>query len=378
MYIGISDLHIGHNKVLAQDIHPKLVSELYPQLTDECDGLFIAGDFFDKLITVDAIATSYAAMIMHEILQLAADHNFFVRVLRGTYLHDRNQLKLFETVAEYYPTVDMKYFDEIHLEIIHPDTNPLSVLYIPDNLPFKDTDEVMSYIKDKLKSSDLPKVDLIIGHGSFDHVLPEVAKSKIKILFNATEFTKLVNGYVIMGHIHNYSRHKKVVYCGSFDRLVHGEEETKGYLKITRYPEWSCELIPNTKSTKFVSVYTEGSIDDLDTVVQELSTLVSKKIDIESEGHLRLVVNSTELKVALIDRVISLFPKLFVSIKVAKGEIDEPVHIDTQLMMDSDHYDIPTEVTLVSDIFEFLNKYYPVMSLPKQEIQERISALRGI
>lgn len=372
MYIVISDVHLGHIKVNSETIYAKLVNQLYPHLAD-CKGLFIAGDFFDQLITMDGPGAQYAACIMQELIQLAEKYQFFIRILRGTFGHDRNQLKIFETLAAYSSNINLKYFDSITIESIN-NNNDLKVLYIPDSLPFKSTAEVMKYIHNLLKVNELKKVDLVIGHGYFEHVLPKAAVAHTKIIFTYEMFKDIVNGFIVFGHVHTHSAYKNILYCGSFDRLNHGEEEAKGFLKLERTPEWKCTFIKNKESTPFITIKINESIDQLESILQSLPDKVSKKMDI-SFGHLRLIVDTQELKIALLSRIPYLFPKLNVTIKVTDGSPDEPVTFNSEMFESIELGDVPTPETLTDDIFNFLTQYRPESTLTKELIQEKINSL---
>jgi UDP-2,3-diacylglucosamine pyrophosphatase LpxH len=371
MYICISDIHLGHIRVNAETIYQKLVSQFYPHLSTS-EGLFIAGDFFDQLITMDSMGAQYAAKIIQELIQMAEQYGFFIRVLRGTFGHDRNQMKLFETIGSYHPKVDLKYFSTIDVESIN-DRHNLKVLYIPDSLPYKSTEEAIQYIYKLLETNKINKVDLVIGHGYFDHVLPFMAHTKI--VFTYEMFKDIVNGFVIFGHVHTHSAFKNVLYCGSFDRLMHGEEEAKGFLKIERTPTWKCTFIKNELSTPFVTIPIDGDMDELESIVEKLPDKVNKRMDI-SHGYLRFIVKSPELKVALLSRVPYLFPQLSITIKVLDGSSDEPVVLNSDVFELIELGSVPTRETLTSDIINFLSQYRPDTKLTQELIEEKLALIK--
>lgn len=375
MYICISDIHLGHIRVNAELIYNKLVLQLYPHLS-ECKGLFIAGDFFDQLINMDSSGAHYATKVVNDLIQLAGKSNFFIRVLRGTFTHDRRQLKLFETIGTYYPNIDLKYFDTISVENIMPDN--LKVLYLPDSLPFKSADTVMEHVRELLKANQLSKVDLVIGHGYFSHVLPKMAANLTKIVYTHDMFDDIVNGYVVFGHVHTHSAYKKVVYCGSFDRLAHGEEEPKGFLKITKDPTWKCKFIENLYSMPFVSIKIPDNIVELPDILKYITDAASKKMNTEEVGHLRIIVKDQDTKVAVLSRISYILPKLNITIKISDDSRDEPVVLATDMFDQIDMGSIPTEETLIGDIVEFLNKWKPDSELTEEVIVQKISALQSL
>lgn len=61
-----------------------------------------------------------------------------------------------------------------------------------------------------------------------------------------------------MGHVHTPSKNANCYYCGSFERLSHGEEENKGFLTLTYNEEtdnWFVKRIWNLDTTPFFTIY---------------------------------------------------------------------------------------------------------------------------
>ena len=53
------------------------------------------GDFFDSALTMNSDSGLYAAMIIDEVIGLAKQYKVFVRVITGTFFHDRHQNRFF-------------------------------------------------------------------------------------------------------------------------------------------------------------------------------------------------------------------------------------------------------------------------------------------
>ena len=54
--LAISDVHIGCPRLDPVLLHKKFEKYLYPKITSDIDILFICGDFFDTLLTLNAHA----------------------------------------------------------------------------------------------------------------------------------------------------------------------------------------------------------------------------------------------------------------------------------------------------------------------------------
>ena len=237
---SISDIHVGHKKVTADVMHMSLKKSLYPRLmTGELDVLYIGGDFFDTLLDMNGLAGYHAAAIIRELIDLAWEYKFFIRVLRGTFSHDRLQNQFF-LLADASEMVDnnakaseprmlkgdplVRYFDSITIEYMK--TYDIHVLYVPDDLPYEDATPV---IKKIIAEHQLDKVDIAVVHSYFRHLLPHGMPHVPNNTYDAEVFSDMVKGVVLNGHVHKSCVFHKVITNGSFERLNHGEEEAKGF-----------------------------------------------------------------------------------------------------------------------------------------------------
>lgn len=375
MFLCFSDLHIGHRRVRAEILYDGLTTEFYPQITDECSGIFFAGDFYDRLINLDADSAYFSSMIIHDLFKLARKHKCFLRVLRGTLSHDKNQLQQFNAISKYYPDVDFRYFDEIGVENIKSKNGDVTALYLPDNLAFKDSQAVVNHVKQILKDNKLTSVDLLIGHGYFDFVVPPAARKDIKIIYDKDMFEDIVDGYVVMGHVHTPSSYKNIAYCGSFDRLNHGEEESKGFLKIERKPDWKCTFIKHKNPVKFITIKIPETDEQIDKIFGWLPKRIEETFK-KGGGFLRLVVNNLSVQHAVMNKLITMFPKIEITCMVKDDLIDSPV--DYEKTFEVVHSkDIPTVESLPEDICLYLSKYHKDSKLTKDRVKEILEQLSG-
>lgn len=282
-WLALNDFHLGHNHIPPDLAHENLKLIVYPLLKD-IDLLTIGGDFYDTSLYLDHQASIHAIEILDELCQQAKQHNFAIRVIRGTYTHDRDQLIQMVGISKKYQ-IDFAYYTDISIDIC----KGYSFLYLPDNLPYP-IEEEMKRIKNSLTDlSDTGTVDCVVGHGLFDYTLPSISSLGQHVKYYSTEaFGTLVNQVVIMGHVHQHSNNDKVWYSGSFDRYCHGEEELKGCLLITLGDhEPKVNFIENTFSMPHISLTITGST--IEECYSHVLKQIKKKFNKPYHGYLRII-----------------------------------------------------------------------------------------
>ena len=318
--ISISDLHLGHNKVTANIIHHNLRQVLYPKLTSDLDLLNIGGDFFDTLIHLDGKAGYVACTIINELLVLAKEHEFYIRVLRGTFSHDRMQNQIFTAVAEeatLHALPLVRVIDTVTIERIDP--LDIDILYIPDDLP---TNDGMTLIRQCMEDVHLAKVDFVFSHGYFEHLLPIGIPHKPVNTFSPEVFDKFTKGCVCNGHIHTPSVVKKVISHGSFERLCHGEEEDKGFFTIdydTVTNETTIRFINNPYATIFKTIHIDSEIPNIGKWCTEyIGTIISNTKATHPTQFIRLAGQDKVLISALVLYIKQTYPTVQVTILADK------------------------------------------------------------
>ena len=265
--VSISDIHLGNNRVTPEVIHRNLNKYLYPELVD-IDILILGGDFFHTLLNLNSSAAYYAILIINEIVELSIKHDFLVRVLKGTFEHDRDQNKYFN--------VDNKY-DHIKLintlSIEHIEKLNINICYVPDDLPYKNA---QAEIVKKIKDQQLEQVDMLVLHSYCKHEIPKDAPIEPNNLFDIDFLIHYVKGPILKGHIHTKSVYKTCINNGSFERLTHGQEEKKGFFKFTYDREKFTYKFIENKDTAIFSSITLGEENYVETFIKCIENIISK------------------------------------------------------------------------------------------------------
>lgn len=231
-YLGISDLHIGCPRIDYKEFYAKIKRFLYPRLMktfsdpDHIDVLFVAGDTFDTLLSLNSPVSIMAMNFIDDLIRMSVEYQFVIRVIRGTYTHDRNQPAHFiKDLGQ--NNMTCKMFDKMTIEKLPNIPEARWVLYLPDNLPF---DNVYEQIEDMLKQNQLKHVDIIVNHGYFTHLLPDVLKNMLPHgtldIDRVNKFLTPGRGFVINGHVHQGKVTGNVYSCSSFEITCHGEVES--------------------------------------------------------------------------------------------------------------------------------------------------------
>lgn len=229
---AIHDIHLGHRRTLTEDI----ILHLNKHFTSDkffasIDMVVLVGDVFDNLLTLGSDESIMIDLWMARLYRLARKHNVLVRIVEGTPLHDRKQSKRFEALKEIHQKsqpdeVDLKYVSDLSVE--HIPRFGIDVLYVPDEWLGGRTDKTLIQVREILEAKGLTQVDFAFMHGCFRYQIAFLPDNKVH---SEQEYDKLVRYLIYIGHIHNRSVQGKIVAGGSFDRLSHGEEGMKGFVR---------------------------------------------------------------------------------------------------------------------------------------------------
>lgn len=285
----MSDVHLGHDKTQTEFI----VNNLYKafpdnETTGELDIIWIAGDLFDRLLSLPTRAVSSINNWAYSFLMMCKKRDIVVRVLEGTPSHDWKQPKLLVDINENAEIgVDLKHVVDLSIE--HIDRFGIDVLYVPDEWRAKNIDTWVE-VQDLLAQHNLDKVDFSIMHGCFTYQIP----ANIVDMFethDAESYLDITRHLVFIGHIHQHSQYKRIMAAGSFDRLRHGEEEAKGHIRaiVEAKGGFSATFIENKDAKVYITLdYTKRSLDD---VYRELDDLVAK---LPEDSHVRLQADTDD------------------------------------------------------------------------------------
>ena len=270
--ISISDLHIGNNRISPEIIHRNLKKYLYPELNSNLDILFISGDMFHTLLSLNSSAAYISILIINELIELSKKYDFLIRVLKGTFEHDRDQNKYFLIEEDN----NVKVFNTMSIEYI--EKYDIYVGYVPDDLPYKNAQIELT---NRIKEFNIEKLDILVMHGYCRHEIPKDVPIEPVNLFDIDFLMNYVKGPILKGHIHSKSIYKTCVNNGSFDRWCHGQEEKKGYFKITytRGNNFSYKFIENKDTCIFKTItisnenITEHFHKEMNKIIKEVTEL---------------------------------------------------------------------------------------------------------
>lgn len=235
---SISDVHLGHQRTKTRHIVDNLW-KAFPnaESTGQLDVIFWGGDLFDRLLTLGEEAVPQILVWAYSFLEMAKERKIHVVFMEGTPSHDWAQTKLLKTIAEF--GKGNPYFHYIDtLSIVHFDDLDADVLFVPDEWR-PEPDDTWMEVRELLREKGLEKVDFTLLHGVFDHQLPD----HVSVPTHVTErYVSITRHFVFGAHVHTPSvrdnfpaDHGRLYVNGSFDRLAHGEEESKGHWRF-RFP----------------------------------------------------------------------------------------------------------------------------------------------
>lgn len=265
-YLVLSDIHLGHNVNKAENIFNNLISffSKHHEVIKDIDVLFIAGDVFDKYLPTYSLDYTYAISSLTFLVNWCKQYNVKLRILEGTPSHDWKQSGVIsKIISDLKFDIDYKYISD--LEIEYMSDLELNILYVPDEYKHK-ADETLKDVKGLLSKKNLEKVDITIMHGHFNYQLPMV---KLQSSHSEKDYLDLTKHYISVGHVHTHSHYSRIIAQGSFDRLVHGEEEPKGGVlcKIRGEDEW---VFLENKRAMLFKTFDLTDIED-DRLVEEIN-----------------------------------------------------------------------------------------------------------
>ena len=320
--LHVADIHLGHGRVPSIDTANDVRKWLFPKLKD-VDIMFVAGDFFDGDISMNSDDAKVIIDLIVDILTMCYDAGVILRILRGTYTHDRNQLSIWDRLFKK-TMIPVNFASVNRLEIEKMEKFGITVLYLPDNLPYKSKNDVLDAARTLLTVNNLKSVDYVVMHGEFDHMNYGFVNSNA---YNAQDFAKICHGLILSGHIHKPLRHKNVIYAGSINRLAHNEEEAKGFWIVDGFKS---TFIENKDATKFVTVDYRNE-NDFD-ILLEKHINIANEFGTERIGFLRILISDTNLKQAIANYHNATYPNVKLTFKhAAKNEVTDDKYLKEKL-----------------------------------------------
>lgn len=318
-YLVLSDIHFGHNINKTCYIVENL-NKFFHNYSKELENLhviFIAGDIFDRLLSNSSQDYILATEWLTELILFCKNNNIKLRILEGTPSHDWKQAKLISAIiSKLKVDIDYKYIDTLLIEYM--EEYKLHVLYIPDEYKPKAID-TLKEVKKKLKEMKLTQVDIAIMHGQFHYQLPMI---KLDSSHTEEEYLNLVKRYISIGHIHTPSIYNRIIAQGSFDRLAHNEEETKGGVIITLSDTNgdTYKFLNNNNAMVFKTIkFKDESIDKICTKVRKILK------DLPINSNIRIIANNEEY----LHKSIAILSKEYTGyrLKAERVKKDKPVKL---------------------------------------------------
>lgn len=253
--VFLTDIHVGNSKIYLDKLVHNLRTYVYPEIQN-AQMLILGGDFFDSLLNLNSDAGIVALYIIDELIELSIKNNMYLRVLRGTFSHDRYQNRIFVDRAKEIPLFNdiplIRIIDKIEVERFSP--YKIDVLYCPDDQPDQDRTQA---VLDMLEANHLEQVDYFCHHGYWDCLLKLGVEQNPSRYIEYERFSQKVRHYVLNGHIHSPGIYNKIISGGSFERFRHAEEEDKGFYVIDHDVEKqvaTARFVRNKETVPFITI----------------------------------------------------------------------------------------------------------------------------
>ena len=281
----IADIHFNPNNYiqLSEELEECYLNRLRNMNVLNC--IFLHGDLCDYILSFNSKASNTVIDFMEELVNIAIAKSAKIRIIRGTFFHDNNQLRNFLRY-ENRKDVDFKLIETVYEEELFPDFN---VLYIPEEY----VEDVQEYYGKYFNEEKT--YNMVIGHGMFQevgfmgHKQETAVTMKNSPIFNRFMFEKICIGPVLFGHVHSpMTIGGFIYYIRSFSRLGYGEEEDKGYI-VSLYDTEEKSYYIKFEHNYLAKEYKTIEYDNIEKYdVKELI----KEIESQLKDYLRVKINN--------------------------------------------------------------------------------------
>lgn len=354
-----SDLHFGAHHMNQAEMARAFADTIFPLIPDT-DIMFINGDFFDTLVIFDNAGFDPIYDTILNLFSLCEHHQIKLRVLQGTWTHDRNQCKRFEAFYRNHKgTFDFRFVDGIELETLTVKDRDLRFFYVPDDLPYKSSDDIVAVIEEKMREKGWDTVDYGCMHGFFDFTFPKNVNPGGTIVFRENQFP-FVTKMIDVGHVHQHRCSGKVISNGSFDRLNHGEEDLKGCVLVKDHPDhYTATFIENKQSAVFDTlVFDKG--DDTEVLRQKVKAHLAS-LTTDRVIHLRCMVDSPDQYAAIKSWLKENHPTIkVVSKKKSDKDVADVMIPTSSLITPAEQRIAPTRKTIAAFIRDHIPEDYVI------------------
>ncbi len=331
--LEMGDIHLGHPNTNTMHILDGLRTALPANSKmAEFDICFIAGDFFDRLLHMPDPNVYEIKLWVTGFLKMCKKYDIVLRVLEGTPSHDWAQSKLFIDQNELVSiNADVKWVKALSIE--HIERFGIDVLYVPDEWN-PECDDTWKEVQGLLSDRDLTQVDFSVMHGAFDYQLPSHVPAPTH---DPARYRSITRYLIFIGHIHKHTVDDRIVAAGSFDRLTHGEEETKGHIEVIARKNGNHDItfIPNPNAM----LYKTLNVSSMD-LPKALTALEKKISKLPERCYVRIQAAKTDPILQNLDTLRAKFPRVTFSSKVNK---DPDLHLETIINIKCDY--VPIHIT---------------------------------
>lgn len=310
--------------------------------------IFVDGDMLDHAIRLYQPSFKAFLDVLIYLFTYCATQKIPLRILNGTWEHDHGQLRYLPTLqAAIAPTCNLKVIDRIDLEYI-PELD-LRILYIPDDMPYNSSQEIIDVVVEKMRELGWDYVDYACIHGFFDFTVPPVARAAQKIIYEERQFPFVRKG-INAGHVHIHQKVGKVISNGNVDNTRFGEVGPKGAVLVVDDTEGgtSSVYLENQFAAPYVTV-TYGSEDTTSDITADIARVVSE-IKTERIIHLRVLIENKDLRQAIRVYLADTYPHI--RCKVAAPPKDASSHVEEErVVFDLNLPPMPTPETLAEYVY---------------------------
>lgn len=349
-WMSTSDWHLGHKSIPYNVMCDRYRKLFFPRLKD-IQLLVVAGDMFDSALSLAEHHVDDILLFLTDLIDECIKNNVTILLMRGTFSHDRDQIRVFYTLAQNKGMGD----NCIYLSTI----SAVSLfgrrfVLLPDDLPYKDSGEILKEVQVVLKAKGWDTVDYVIAHGYFEHVVP-VGVPAPKICYKHTQFP-FVTRMLVSGHYHTSSvtsfKDLLMLYNGSPERGKHGEEEDKGAWLITdtKGKPLRVQFLKNEATTPFKS-YSKDLTEDnaIDFWRKEFESYKN-----EVSAYLRYTHKNVGMRLA-VENLAKGYPNICFTHR-SPDDTDKKVLTGSSLSVGISKSYIPTKESFAGDIIRFLKE----------------------
>jgi DNA repair exonuclease SbcCD nuclease subunit len=219
MILFLADVHIGvkldkHDMWDALHVGLETWKRMADKHGETCDLIVVCGDLFDHALNVDEMifASGWISRLCRNGCGVDGG-NCPVRILEGTYSHDRYQFEIFMSILNGINGCDVRYYRTWDVEIVCGKR----ILYLPQQYGDVDYGDAFEH-----------EYDLICGHGPISSANKNVVSGHGNEIVHSVETMGGISRLCVFGHYHEYTDFGNgVYYAGSMLRFRYGENVDK-------------------------------------------------------------------------------------------------------------------------------------------------------